>query len=198
MARRRVRIRPGRFLLSLTLIVLVVLAGYWGIRRTLAWMGRCSPVPETIQVSRSLTGLILRDESRVYTQNGGKVTYFVQDGEKVQTGQKIAQIVVSGTTQSPQGLMASQGVLDSNRQKEGQLEVEISKLLEDISAGVNTGEITGISSLKTDLNLKLAEKTQLENEIKALENGYQPDTGSAGNTGAKTGQVLEIRSSGNI
>lgn len=197
MARRRVKIRAGRLLVSLILLTIIGVGSYAGISRAAAWMSRCSPVPETVPVSRSLSGLLLRDESRVYTQNSGKVTYFVQDGEKVQTGQKIAEIVVSGTVVTSQAPLASQGVLESNKQKKVQLELEISKLLEDISTGVNTGEIAGISSLKTDVNMKLAEKTQMENEITALENGYQPESAAAGSTVAKTGQVLEIRSPGN-
>ncbi len=196
MARRKMKIRPGRLLFSLLVITLVIWGSYAGISRATAWMGRCSPVPENISVSRSLTGLMLREESRIYSQNSGMVTYFVQDGEKVQAGQKIAQIVVSGTTQLPQGPLASQGVLEANKQKKTQLDGDVEKLLEDISSGVNAGEITGISSLKADLNMKLAEKIQLENEITALENGYQPETTAAGNAAAKTGQVLEIRSPG--
>lgn len=197
MARRKVRIRTGRFLFSMILMASVIWMGYFAISRAVTWMGRCSPVPETIQVSRSLTGLILRDESRVYSQNSGKVTYFVQDGEKVQTGQKIAEIIVSGTIQGSQESLASQGILESDKLKKTQLELEISKLQDAISTGVNAGELTGISSLKTDLNMKLAEKSQLETEITALENGYQPETTTAGNLAAKTGQVLEIRSPGN-
>lgn len=196
MARRKVRIRYGRLLISLVVLALILGAAYWGISRAMAWMGRCSPVPETIPVSRELTGLMLRDESRVYTQNSGQVTYFVQDGERVQTGQKIAQIVVSGAGTAAQGPLASQGVLEGNRQKKLLLEQEISKLLENIAQGVNSGEISGIASLKTDINLKLAEKAQLENEIMALESGFQPETAAAGNAAAKTGQVLEIRSPG--
>lgn len=197
MARRRVRFRPVRLFMSLVFMGMIAWGGYVGISRGAAWMGRCSPVPETVQVSRSLTGLILRDESRVYTQNSGKVTYFVQDGEKVQTGQKIAEIVVSGTVAPSQAPLASQGVLENNKQKKMQLELEIDNLLNDISAGVNTGEIAGISSLKTDVNMKLAEKLQLENEITALENGYQPEIAAVGGEAAKTGNVLEIRSPGN-
>lgn len=196
MARRRVRIRPVRFLASLTMISLVVWLGYSGVSRAAAWMGRCSPVPETIPVNRSLTGIMLRDESRVYSQNSGKVSYFVHDGEKVQTGQKIAEIIVTGTAQVPQGPLASQGVLENNKQMNVQLDLEINKLLDDISTGVNSGELTGIASLKTDLNMKLAEKIQLENEITALENGYQPKNAVVGSAEAKTGQVLEIRSPG--
>jgi len=196
MARRRTRIRAGRLFLSLIVMAGILWGGYLGISRAAAWMGRCSPVPETVQVSRSLSGIILRDESRVYTQNSGKVTYFVQDGEKVQAGQKIAEIVVSGSLNSLQAPLASQGVLESNKQKKVQLDQEIDKLLEAISTGVNTGEISGISSLKTDVNMKLAEKVQLENEITALENGYQPESAAAGSTAAKTGQILEIRSPG--
>ncbi len=196
MARRRTRIRAGRLFMSLMVIAGILWGGYVGVSRAAAWMGRCSPVPETVQISRSLTGIILRDESRVYTQNSGKVTYFVQDGEKVQAGQKIAEIVVSGALASLQAPMASQGALESNKQKKVQLDQEIDKLLEAISDGVNSGEISGISSLKTDVNMKLAEKIQLENEITALENGYQPESAAAGSTAAKTGQVLEIRSPG--
>lgn len=196
MARRRVRIRIGRFLFSLILLGLIIGGVYLAAGRAVAWMGRCSPVPETIQVSRSLTGLMLRDESRVYTQNSGKVTYFVQDGEKVQAGQKIAEIVVTGSGAPAQGPLASQGVLDADKQKKAQLETEIEALMTAIATGVSTGEITGISSLKTDLNMKLAEKAQLQNEITALESGYQPETAAAGNASAKTGQVLEIRSPG--
>lgn len=196
MARRRKRIRPGRFFLSLMIMAGILWGGYLGVSRAAAWMGRCSPVPETVQVSRTLTGIILRDESRVYTQNSGKVTYFVQDGEKVQTGQKIAEILVTGSAPSVQAPLASQGVLESNKQKKVQLDQEIDRLLEAVSAGVASGEISAISSLKTDVNMKLAEKIQLENEIAALENGYQPESAAAGSTVAKTGQVLEIRSPG--
>ncbi len=196
MARRKRRIRYGRLLFSLSLIALVSFAGYVGTSRLTAWMSRCSPVSETIQVSRSLSGMILRDESRVYTQNGGKVTYFVQDGEKVQTGQKIAEIIVSGAVQAPLGTSGPQGVLETNKQKKTQLDTEISQLLSDIASGVNSGEIAGISSLKSDITMKLAEKVQLEHEITALENGYQPETAAAGSANAKTGQVLEIRSPG--
>lgn len=196
MARRKRRIRYGRLLFSLSLIALVSFAGYVGISRLTAWMSRCSPVSETIQVSRSLNGTILRDESRVYTQNGGKVTYFVQDGEKVQTGQKIAEIIVSGAVQTPLGAPGPQGVLETNKQKKSQLDAEIGQLLSDIATGVNSGEISGISSLKSDINMKLAEKVQLEHEITSLENGYQPETAAAGSANAKTGQVLEIRSPG--
>lgn len=196
MARRKRRIRYGRFLFSLSLIALVTFAGYVGVSRLTAWMSRCSPVSETIQVSRALNAVILRDESRVYTQNGGKVTYFVQDGEKVQAGQKIAEIIVSGAVQASQSTSAPQGILEANKQKKIQLDTEIGQLLSDISTGVNGGEIAGISSLKSDINMKLAEKVQLEHEISALENGYQPETAEAGSTSAKTGQVLEIRSPG--
>ncbi len=196
MARRRKKIRYGRFLFSVSLIILTVYGVYLGVGRLAAWMSRCSPVAETIPVSRSLSGLMLRDESRVFTQNGGKITYFVQDGDKVQAGQKIAEIIVSGTAQPPMGAKSPQGILGTNKQKKAQLDTEIGQLLENIATGVNTREIAGISGLKTDLNLKLAERVQLEQEISALESGYQPETAAAGSAAAKEGQVLEIRSPG--
>lgn len=194
MARRKVRIRPFRFLFSLALIGLVLWAGWQGASRASAWMGRCSPVPETVQVARTLEGLLLRDESRIYTQNSGSVGYFVQDGERVQAGQKIAEITVSAT--GTQGSLASQGVLEGDRQQRDQLLIDIEALTADIAAGVNAGELDGIAALKTDLSLKLAQKVQLDNEIAALESGFMPDTAAVGSASAVKGQVLEIRSPG--
>lgn len=196
MARRRRRIRPLRFVFSLAVIGLVLWGGWQGVSRAAAWMGRCSPVPETVQISRTLQGLLLRDESRIYTQNGGKVGYFVQDGERVQAGQKIAEITVSGTTSAVQGSLASQGVLEADRRQRDQLLIEIEALMADVAAGVNGGELSGIDGLKRDISLKLAQKVQLDNEIAALESGYMPETAAAGSASAVTGQVLEIRSPG--
>lgn len=196
MARKKVRVNPFRFLIGMGVILLIFWLAYQGISRTLTWMNRCSPTPEAIQFTRSAKGVVLREESRIFTQNSGTVGYYVQDGERVQAGQKIAEIIVTASSVSNTANMASKEVLDSEKLKKAALDIEIEGLMADIAVGVNSGELTGISSLKADLGMKLSEKAQLDNEIQALESGFLPESGAAGNAAAKAGQVVEIRSPG--
>jgi len=194
----RKRIRYGKFLSRLILIAAVIYGLTVGARWFYGMNRQIQVSTDSTQVTRKVSGYILRNETKVFTPNGGAVSYFVQDGDSVQKGQKIAEVLSSGEATAV-GILSPQQTLVADQIRFQAVEQEIANLLTAISDGVRSRKLSGIPSIKSDLAMKLEDEKKLSGEISALQNNLKPQdpTGTATTASpVKKGQKVDIISPG--
>ncbi|MBF8982220.1 hypothetical protein IZY60_01580 [Lutibacter sp. B2] len=133
-----------------------------------------SPTNETsivkygnIQIVDNLNCYIIRNERLVKTNIEGNVSYFVQEGEKVEKGHKVVEIakdIVEENTKRKFEVI-TQRIENLNQNKDAlfqndiqKIEYDIDEIIGEINGTKKNGNILGIIQLKNELNLKLEKK----------------------------------------
>jgi putative membrane fusion protein len=121
----------------------------------------------SIQVNYPINGYIVRNEKLIKSESEGNIKYFVQDGEKVEKGYKVAEIyrdTIDSATRKKLEVI-NQRIESLNENKENLFDRDVNKLdqeihiiIEEMKAYREKGELLKIEELKKELNSKVEKK----------------------------------------
>jgi len=150
-----------------------------------------------VNIESTYTSFVMRNETLISTQNGGEIRYFINEGERVKRGHKIAEIQIMDTI-SPLAntSLASEpevaGLLSVSPES---VEGEIEALRDEIIHNINQHNLLKVSSLKEELVLKIEKRDRLTKTAGLNDIKVQPFTEKTiGSDSLGTGQVLDVRS----
>jgi len=97
----RYRVRPGRFVIALTVMVSLVALAFWGAWSTLAWAKNTVLLnllevkflsQDEIKKTMAVEGLVIRKEEPVKAPASGELRLLARDGERLRLGAPLAQV----------------------------------------------------------------------------------------------------------
>ncbi|SFR14436.1 HlyD family efflux transporter periplasmic adaptor subunit [Desulfoscipio geothermicus] len=97
----RYRVRPGRFVIALTVMISLAVLVVWGAWSTLAWAKNTVLLNflevkfltrDEIRKTTAVEGLVIRKEEPVKAPASGELRLLAQDGERLRLGAPLAQV----------------------------------------------------------------------------------------------------------
>lgn len=199
MSRKKTKKRwnKRKFFFRLATIALVIYAAYHMVHNLMNPFEKYSLDYGDVNVEETYTSFVMRHETMVSTQNGGAINYFIQDGERVKRGHKVADITVQeqGTPVAEATVLGAEEREAVVSVSEEMLSAEIAALRDEIIDRIQTQELFKIAALKEELLLKQEklERLSKSNDIKGLQSKPYSET-VVGTVNAINGQVLDVRS----
>lgn len=121
----------------------------------------------SIEVNYPINGYLVRNERLIKSNSEGSIKYFVQDGEKVEKGYKVAEIfrdTIDSATRKKLEVI-NQRIESLNENKENlfdwdvnKLDQEIHTIIEEMKEYREKGELLKFDDLKKELTAKLEKK----------------------------------------
>ena len=185
----------GKILTALLSLFLLIYVGYQGYRYVYSPIKTETVLGYTVQDTKRVKGLIVRDEVVMEQQNKGVVSYFNDDGAKVSYGSPIAEVYANAqdiTDKRHVELLESQIIQLKNVQNPGNnyylnseaISKEINESLYSVIATNETRDVLDIAQQKASLTTNLNKRqlatgvvhdfsgkiAELEQQMSELEN----------------------------
>ncbi len=186
----------ARFLSSIVIFaILLYLAGLYVYKVVLKEYPLIKLEYGELNLEKTVTGFVLRNETLVQSAIGGTVKYYTADGERIKKGYKIADIAVTDKA-DPDAIISDDEVTKESLKVDlDQLTKEIDSLRTELLGRIEAENYQIIPDLKKDLVLKLQKKERLESGIQMNDIKFSSFKQSLLDSGqVKVGNTLEVRS----
>jgi len=194
--KKRRRPKYGRIFISIVVLILIV---YFVVK-----LGYSLFIKEyttylvdygTLNIEYEYNALLIKNEIVVTTNSGGKITYFINEGDLVKKNTNVAEIFNDGSELISEDTTDLEIIQNQVEFDYTVLESDIVNLKDQIIDSIKAQNFQEIPSLKRNLTLKLDKLEKLEGENKFLSNRTNMYSTKEMGTGAlKVGQKVILES----
>ncbi len=135
--------------------------------------------------NKTYNGLILRDETIIYSDTSGYLNYFVKEGERVAVGSTVYTVDESGTINRLLSNATTDGSITISKEDESTLRKSVSQM----TGNYSNNEFNKVYDFKFDLESSVLECINLNNIQNLLNTAGNTGMQFKINTAAKTGTV---------
>ncbi len=192
-----VKIKPFKMIRFFLILVIIV---YFGAKVFInAFLKETSTYELTydqINIERDYKGIIFRNETIVYSNSSGSIQYYVNEGEKVKKGQRIAEIsfasdIVDEAVDTEQKQVVASEIIADNIKD---INDSLDEILEQSVVAIKNGEYVKSEKLKQDLMLKIQKRNRLVANKSLISNQSSFSQQFVGSGSLREGESLSLYS----